>query len=202
MVQLPPGIANFQHLGAVRGHVVAQRHGALGTQTLHHTSTRRGLAANHAVFSSIDDSQVSQRLQGQRGLDLGQRGRHHVAGPGAVVRVGQALALPGLARGVERGHQVRGEGRAGPAGLHHLAQVVPGTHGKQRVRFARRIADGGLGPDAQHMAGHLGMQLAHKRSAPQLIQRVGGLAVAWAVNPVGGGLHFRATRTDRGHLLR
>ena len=52
------------------------------------------------------------------------------------------------------------------------------------------------------MAGHLGMQLAHKRGAPELIQRVGGLAIAWAVNPVGGGLHFRATGTDGGHLFR
>ena len=144
---------------------------------------------------------MGQWLQGQCGFHLGQRRGHHITSPGAVGRLRQTLALPGLSCGIERGDQVLGKSRTGAAGLHHLAQIVPGTHGKQRVGFTRRITNGGFGLDAQHMAGHLGVQLAHKRSAPELVQRVRGLSVAGAVNPVGSGFHFRAACSHGGHLL-
>ena len=50
VVQLPPGVAYFFHLGAVRRHVVAQGQRTGLTQALHHTGAGGGFATNHAVL--------------------------------------------------------------------------------------------------------------------------------------------------------
>ena len=119
--------------------------------------------------------------------------RHDVVHPRLAA---QAEPRPRPSRRIEGTRELAGEDLPCAALADHRVEVGPRPERKQRVGFARRVAEGRPGRESEQPAAQLGVELADEGRAPELIERVRGRPVAGPVEPVRRAVHLLAARGD------
>ena len=168
VMQRAPGVPGLGELGGVGDDRVAERAGGGAGQAGEDAAAGVGVTPDHAVGRRVDDQQVSLRLAGEGVADLGERGAEAPALPRSC---GQVCPPPRALGGVEAAAQLAAEQRL-VAGLdQHAGDVGPGAVGEQGVGLARRVADRGVGAQAEVVLHDAGVELAEERAGPQLVHR-------------------------------